>query len=246
MYPILLHWHDVTIYSYPLFMGLAWGVAYQLTRWLLLNQKIVSRGLIGLFIGSFISAWLGAKALFLLHSAGGNLQTYLGSPQFWLGGGFVFYGGLLWASAFVFTYSYFLQKFDHKALHLLIPGLLTGHAIGRVGCFLAGCCFGGACTLPWAINLLDEMRHPVQLYEAASLLILAALTLYLILRVKSSPFKVISLYFALYALIRFILEYFRGDSIRGVYTFALSTSQYISIAMIIMILLISLHRKIRL
>ncbi|MBT3236843.1 MAG: hypothetical protein HN353_12885 [Bdellovibrionales bacterium] len=243
MYPILLQWHDIIIYSYPLLMGLSWGVAFQLSRWLLQRQEQSERGLTGIFIGAFIFAWLGAKALFLLYSAGNDFQTYLGSPVFWLGGGFVFYGGLILASLFILIYSNLLKRFDHNNLYLLIPGLMVGHGIGRIGCFLAGCCFGQQCRLPWAIELHGAMRHPVQLYEALSLLLMSIPILYLILVKRWSNWSIIALYFTLYSLVRFFLEFFRGDIVRGVHAGALSTSQFISLAVIILVGLIFLRRK---
>jgi phosphatidylglycerol:prolipoprotein diacylglycerol transferase len=228
MYPVLFNSDFFTLYSYPLFMGLAWGVGYFLTLAQFEKAQIDPKQLLPLFIGIFISAWIGAKIFFLLVTPAHLAEKYLFANYFWLGGGFVFYGGLIFGLIFFLTYSFWLKKFDFSKSYLLVPGLVMGHAIGRVGCFLAGCCYGSQCDLPWSMTIDGVHRHPVQLYEAFYLL---AFGIYILKRTKSEQLQrtVASSYLIYYSVGRFILEYFRGDDIRGLYWLNLSTSQYVSV-----------------
>lgn len=232
MLPILFESSFFTLYAYPLFMGLSWGVGFYLTRYLFETFKLDTKSLLPLFGGIFASSWIGAKVFFLLFSSQNKISQYLYADEFWLGGGFVFYGGLIFGIIFYFIYSLWLKKFPFEESKILVPGLVFGHAIGRVGCFLTGCCFGTSCDLPWAVHMHGEWIHPVQLYEAFGLFAIGFLVLKWVNQ-KKENFFVITRYLMLYSLLRFVVEHFRGDLIRGVYWFDLSTSQMISLALFI-------------
>jgi phosphatidylglycerol:prolipoprotein diacylglycerol transferase len=107
-----------------------------------------------------------------------------------------------------------------------------GHAIGRIGCFLAGCCYGSQCDLPWSMTIEGVHRHPVQLYETIYLLAFGIFILRSSKKVQLQS-SIASIYLIYYSLGRFILEYFRGDDIRGVFWLNLSTSQYISVFLLL-------------
>ena len=113
--------------------------------------------------------------------------------------------------------------------------------VGRFGCFFAGCCYGKPTTLPWGITFTDPFAaanvgtplgvhlHPTQLYEAgAEVLILLGLLL-TEKKGKRYPGRTFWLYILLYAVSRFIIEYFRGDERGTVGIF--STSQFISLVL---------------
>lgn len=235
--PILFNSSFFTLYSYPLFMGLAWGVGFYLSQFLFDKYKEDSSKLFKLYVGIFISAWGGAKVFFLIFSSQHKIHQYLYANYFWLGGGFVFYGGLIFGLIFYFIYSLWLKKFNSQKSYLLIPGLVFGHAIGRLGCFLTGCCYGAQCDLPWAIKMEGEFRHPVQLYEAVALFCLGFLTLKWIKKNKTNLY-VVTHYLLTYCILRFVIEFFRGDEIRGVFWLSLSTSQLISLGLFICVLIV--------
>jgi phosphatidylglycerol:prolipoprotein diacylglycerol transferase len=210
-------------------MGLAWGVGYYLTQYLFEKNHEKTSGLLKLFLGIFVTAWLGAKVFFLFFSSQHKIYQYLYADYFWLGGGFVFYGGLIFGLAFYLLYSLYFKKFNFEKSYLLVPGLIFGHAIGRLGCFLTGCCYGSQCDLPWKVFMDGEYRHPVQLYEAFALFVLGYFSLKWIQK-KKTNFEIITKYLLYYSIIRFIVECFRGDEVRGIFWFSLSTSQLISVA----------------
>lgn len=153
-------------------------------------------------------------------------------------GEMVFYGGLIGGLAAVFIYcrNYKIKTVD--MLDSFAPAIALGHAIGRMGCFFGGCCYGmevphdhplaivyppASLGAPPGVPLLA-----VPLIEAAFLFLLFVTLSITYLKTKKRAIC-ISLYLTLYSVERFILEFYRGDLIRGRYGF-LTTSQYISIA----------------
>jgi len=156
-------------------------------------------------------------------------------------GEIVFYGALIGG---VIAMVLFCRGFKMPILpyaDLFAPGLALAHGFGRVGCFFGGCCFGipispisafavvfpaHSAGAPPGIPLLA-----IQLIEAGSLFIITAI-LVLVYKKTAGSGLTVCLYGALYSVLRFILEFFRGDLVRGVYG-GLSTSQYISIAVFI-------------
>jgi phosphatidylglycerol:prolipoprotein diacylglycerol transferase len=119
------------------------------------------------------------------------------------------------------------------------PGIALGHVIGRFGCFFAGCCFGKPTSLPWAITFTDPFAaanvgtplnvplHPTQLYEAGAEFLILALLLSTERLGRRFAGRTFWLYMLLYAVSRFVIEFFRGDE-RGAVG-VLSTSQFISV-----------------
>ena len=132
------------LYSYPLAMGMAWAIAFQITQYLNNIYRKPIKHLKQYFVLVFLASWIGAKLFFLLTVTKNVSLTRLDvalMSQFWLGGGFVFYGGMLSGLGLTFIYFYF-KKIPKEYLNIFIPGLAMGHAIGRLGCFLTGCCYG--------------------------------------------------------------------------------------------------------
>lgn len=124
------------------------------------------------------------------------------------------------------------------------------HAIGRLGCLLGGCCYGKPSALPWAVSghplapMGTSLRHPVQLYEALGLLGLSVVVaLSFPLRQRSAPGARFAAYVAGYALLRFTVEFLRGDRDRGIWALGLSTSQWLSVAILALLLLASGLRR---
>ena len=160
--------------------------------------------------------------------------------------GFVFYGGLIFGAA-VFFFAAARRKLNAlKAADLCAPALALGHAFGRLGCFLAGCCHGSptSCALSVTFtNPASEVNplylgvplHPTQLYEAAGNLVIFLIlnnALGRSLKGGLKPGAVTLLYAALYSVERFLIDFLRGDD-RGALTLGLSPAQQISAAVFI-------------
>jgi len=129
----------------------------------------------------------------------------------------VFHGGFIAAFLMALFYMRRQQLPAMKTLDAFAPGIAIGQAIGRLGCFAAGCCWGRECDLPWGVRFrsdfaapvpLDKTLHPVQLYESAADLLIFAI-LYKQASRAHRPGQVIGWYMVLYSTARFIIEFFR-------------------------------------
>lgn len=191
---------------------------------LLKNVQLAAVVAIGILVGSrilFVITML--PSIFADFSFDRLLNTVIN-------GGFVFYGGLLGTIAAVFIYGR-ARKIDIDNLFkLVVPCFPLFHAFGRIGCFMSGCCYGIPFSFgfPMAFDP-DTIRFPVQLAESACcLLIFAAL---LAVERKRPDVQLLYIYLISYGIIRFGLEFLRGDAVRGVWG-PFSTSQWISLAVI--------------
>lgn len=182
---------------------------------------------------------VGAKAAYLLLNVTRIDWSRALEPAYFnllMQGGFIFYGGIplglfgLWLAG----------KLHHVPvrpyLRIGIPLIPLTHAFGRVGCFLAGCCFGISYDGPLAVTYehshgapLGVPLFPVQLLEAGVVLVIAGVLLALCLR-GWDEWPLLGLYLGLYGAARFCLEYLRGDAERGRFLW-FSTSQWISLVL---------------
>ena len=140
--------------------------------------------------------------------------------------GLVFYGGLLGGLLGLFLVSRKTKKNMITYTDLMAPCFCLAHAGGRVGCLMAGCCYGMEYTGPCAVVLDGVSRLPTQIMEAIFLVILSAVLIVIFLK-KPRRGAVTGWYMTLYAVWRFIIEFFRAD-FRG-NVGPLSTSQFISL-----------------
>ena len=167
-----------------------------------------------------------------------STYNYIKNPSagFELGSGMTFIGGLIGGVAcFLAIYFIFRKKYTarlYEVISLLPCGILIAHAFGRIGCFFAGCCYGKETDSFLGVQFPDLPHpvHPTQLYEAAFLFVLFAVSVYLILK---KDFKHnLSLYLIAYGVFRFLIEYVRGDD-RGELVGFVSPSQFWSIFMVV-------------
>jgi phosphatidylglycerol:prolipoprotein diacylglycerol transferase len=242
MHPILI---DLGFFQLPTYgVLLALGVVAGLVT---LKLRADASGMDGARLVDFalwlvIWALLGAKLLLVIV----ELPRYLADPAALVGmvrAGGVFLGGFI---AAVIAAVVLLRRYRLPALptfDVIAPSLALGHSIGRIGCLMAGCCWGGHCELPWAITYTDPVAaerlgtplhvalHPFPVYAAlfnfALYLGLAAL-----FKRRHAPGRVFATYLVLYGTGRFLLEWTRGDAVRGfVLGGALSTSQLIALGL---------------
>ena len=238
MYPRLFEFGPITLYTYGVLLAAAYLLGLQLARTRAKKRGLDANRVLDLGIYIIISALVGAKLLLLVT----DFRTFRADPHELLTlarSGGVFYGGLILAVVVALWYIRRVGLPLWTTCDVFAPGIALGHVIGRVGCFLAGCCYGTPTSVPWAITFhdpfaaanvgtpLDRPLHPTQIYEAgAELLILIFL---LVTERKGRPFagRTFWLYMLLYAISRFIIEFYRGDERGTVGMF--STSQFISV-----------------
>jgi phosphatidylglycerol:prolipoprotein diacylglycerol transferase len=238
MYPRLFELGPITLYTYGVLLAAAYLVGLKLAMVRAKARGLDANRVLDLGIYIIISALVGAKLLLLVT----DFRTFRADPRELLTlarSGGVFYGGLILAVAVALWYIRRVGLPLWTTCDVFAPGIALGHVVGRFGCFFAGCCYGKPTTKPWGITFTDPFAasnvgtplgvplHPTQLYEAgAELLILIVL---LVTERKGRPFpgRTFWLYMLLYAVSRFIIEFFRGDE-RGT-VFMFSTSQFISL-----------------
>ena len=151
-------------------------------------------------------------------------------------GGMVFYGGFIGGAIGIMFYCRFINKKLNKNNLLDVYAVITPlfHIFGRIGCFLGGCCYGVESEFGFTVHgntlnppVNDVNRFPIQLVEAGINLLIFLVMLYLFKKDIMRD-KLIYVYMLIYPVVRFIDEFFRGDTYRG-FLFGLSTSQWISI-----------------
>lgn len=255
MFPTLFEIGGVRVASYAALMAAGYlaalGVVVHLAR--TAPPRARAQGLTtgqawDLFLVMLVASLLGAKLGHVLFEAPGHIaedgrvieslpELLIEDPWHALRlteGGYVWYGGLV--GALVTAVVYFRRRPGLNGLlfsDAFAPAVMVGAALGRLGCFLSGCCYGVPCDLPWAVAFpaTDGVPvHPTQLYDAG---FAAAFGGFLLLWFRRRRFdgENIALLLIGYPIARFVTEAFRGDPERGSLG-PLSTSQAISIGVL--------------
>lgn len=237
MYPLLLKIGPISIHTYGFMIALGFLFAVQLGKYFTQKSNIdFNKALDAGFIGLF-SGFIGARALYVITRWSDFASDPMAIFRVWEGG-LVFYGGIIVGISVGILVGYFYKMNIWRTLDATIPGINFAHALGRLGCLGAGCCYGKPTGSSFGIRFYSELidpqlrgvpLHPTQLYEAGALFFLFFLLVYTFKK-KTFDGQVILTYCMTYPIIRSIVEVFRGDSIRGfVIDPWLSTSQFISI-----------------
>lgn len=239
MFPYLnLFGFSIPLYGICIFVGIALAVLLAVFRAKRagLNRDDVFYACLFAGIGLIV----GGKLLYLVTVIPVFVERpeLLASQEIWkalMMGGFVFYGGLIGALLMVWWYTKLYKIPVFSMLDGLIPSVPLAHAFGRLGCFFAGCCYGVPSAFGFEFNASELAPHgvkllPVQLIEAGCNLALFALLLVLS-RFCRRRGVLTGTYLAAYAVMRFVLEFFRYDAERGVF-WGLSTSQWISVLLL--------------
>ncbi|HEY8536303.1 MAG TPA: prolipoprotein diacylglyceryl transferase [Vicinamibacterales bacterium] len=251
MFPELYDLGPVTLYTYGVLLAVAYLAGLQLAM-----RRAKARGMdpnraMDLGIAIIIAALIGAKLLLVIV----DFDRFRANPSEIVSivrSGGVFYGGLIAAVAVAFWYMRRHRMPLWTTCDIFAPGIALGHAIGRVGCLAAGCCYGRPTDLPWGITFTNPAAasnvgtplgvplHPTQIYESAAELGILVLLLAAEGRGRPFPGRTFWAYMLLYGVSRFVIEFFRGDP-RGQVLDLLSTSQFISVLLVPLSLAMLLH-----
>lgn len=234
----------ITLHTYGLLLAIAFIAGLWVASREAKRQGLDAGRVTDMAIWVLIAGLIGAKALLVLV----DFHYYQRSPrELWsiFQSGGVFYGGLIGGALVAWWYARRHGLRGWSTADALAPGVVLGQAIGRLGCFAAGCCWGKPTSLPWAVTFtdvyasravgtpMDTPLHPSQLYESAAAFLIFAFLLWLLPR-KRFHGQVTLAYVALYSAVRFGLEFLRGDPERGSwFSGALSTSQVIAIVLLL-------------
>ena len=228
MHPVLLKAHFLTVYSY----GLCVAVAMALTLTLAFRQSaragVPWTDVLDLLFILFVAGIAGARIFYVLQyweNFRGDWPAMLRLQE----GGLVWYGGFLLALLCGIFYCVWKKQPVLFWMDFFAPLAALAHAVGRVGCFLNGCCLGRPTDFFLGVRFPEEAfrRHPVQLYESA-LLALLALALLAMGRKQRKPGEIFATYVLFYGLMRFMLEFLRADQ---ALFFHLTLPQWISVVL---------------
>lgn len=231
MFPILFNLGPFTLHTYGLFvaLGVLLGIhiAVRLAMMEGFEREKIENALYSLLFFLVVGGIIGGRIFYVVvyrHEFSGDILEIFKVWQ----GGLVSYGGLLGAFAGFFLWYKKSKIFPwKKVVDWLAPSLAFGHALGRLGCFFAGCCYGLPTDRPWGIVFSDSQTlapigfplHPTQLYEFVFLTFLGLFLWWRFIKLKRmSIVKIDGVIFAdyliLYSVGRFLIEFFRGDDPR--------------------------------
>jgi len=246
VFPQLVHFGSFWLPTYGALVSIGVLVGLTVAAKISQRQGINPEKAWNLGVLAVISALIGAKLLLVIN----DWSWYAAHPRevfslSTLQAGGVFYGGLIAAVAASLWYIRRNHMPVLRTCDSFAPGIALGHAIGRLGCFAAGCCFGKPTNLPWGVVFTNRVAnaisgtplgvrlHPTQLYESAVELINFFVLYWLIQRRKNDG-QVIGLYMFLYGFARYFLDMVRDDPERGVlFGGAMTGTQLISILLVV-------------
>lgn len=217
------------VYWYGIFVALGFFAALMHWSWTARRVGMPKGFASDLAFVVMFGGLLGARALYVMADwsyFSANPAEIIRIDQ----GGLVFYGGFLAAALAVIVLARVRKIPVLKLGDFTVSALPLGHAFGRIGCLLNGCCYGATCDLPWAVNTAGAMRHPVQAYEALFNLLLYLVLLNRLLKGKRDGW-IIAIYLIGYGAWRFTIEFWRGDE-RLPAAFGLDAAQNLSLALI--------------
>ena len=243
MYPELFRIGDFPINTYGVLLAAAFLAALLISAHLAARDGLPRERIYDLGLWMLLASLVGSKLLLMLSEPEYREHPLnLLSLDFLRSGG-DFYGGFIGA---LLTGYFLIRRYRlpwWKTADAFAPGIALGQAIGRQGCFAAGCCWGKPTTLPWGVRFtelghkvtgvpIDVPLHPTQLYESFAALAIFFFLLWLHRR-KRFQGEIILVYAVLYAAARFTIEFWRDDprgDILGLTTLThLSTSQLIAL-----------------
>ena len=243
MFPEVFRIGSFFLPTYGLLVAIAFLAALWVTGRLAVRAGLGQESVINLGIYCALAGIVGAKLLMIVLDPAirDNWREIFSLSTLQAAG--IFYGGFLAALAMAFLYMWRKGMPGLKTADAFAPGLALGHAIGRLGCFSAGCCWGVETHLPWAVTFtnprakelvgvpLGVALHPTQLYESLGELIIFAV-LYLRFLRPHRDGSVVSLYLLLYGILRFLVEFVRfHDQPSNPLAGPFSAEQWISLAL---------------
>ena len=238
----------VKVFGYGLMLFFAFLGSMNIAAWRARREKIDPEIVYDMALYVFLGGLIGARGFYVLQYWGVRVHSFWEIFEIWKGG-IVLYGSILGGTISFFLYRA-LRRFPLlPMLDVIAPAVAFGIAIGRIGCFLNGCCYGDACNLPWAVrfpqnsppwesevarNLIPPdaahslWLHPTQLYSTIDGLILfLLLSAYFPIRRRDG--EVMGLLMLTYPVTRFLVEHLRNDE--GIFAAGMTISQLISVGL---------------
>ncbi len=245
MHPILLKIGPITIYTYGVMAALAIAASYALSLHLADLSGISRKDMSDIFFWAVVSGFVGARLFFFLYNPQYARPIYR-ILFFWQ-------GGLVWFGGFIFGLLTVIYMCRKRKIPLWkigdIAGVVgsLGLAIGRIGCTMAGCCYGKICHShfaivfknPYSVAPLNVPLYPTQPISSLANFLIAAV-LYLDFRKKKKDGETFGLYLILYGIFRFLIEFWRATP---KIFWGFSDNQIISALMVLAGILIFYRRR---
>lgn len=234
---VLFHIGSYTVYSYGMMIFLGIVCAYLTAEFRAKKRGLNSDNVFDMSMLSVIGGAVGAKLLFYIV----EIKAVIANPSILLQikDGFVVYGGIIGGIISCLIYCKKKKLDPAEWFDLIIPEIAIAQAFGRIGCLLAGCCYGAETTSAFHIVFTSSdyapnnvWLYPTQIMSAMLNLLNFVLLTQVIARLTKKKGVVTACYLIFYSIGRFVIEFFRGDLERGAVG-ALSTSQFISIFILI-------------
>jgi len=242
---ILFEIFGIQIKSYGLMIAIGIIVAATLFTNKGKKKGFNEDSLLNLIIFAIIGGMLGGKGLFIIT----EFKNIIKEPSILLnfGYGFVIYGAIGGGALAMYLYCKKKKWNIVEMLDMTVPGLAIAQGFGRIGCFLAGCCYGAETTLPIGVEFPENSLaptgihvHPTQIYSSIFDFLLGFLLLYYSKKERKNG-KVMGLYLIIYSIGRFLVEFLRNDERGNIGIF--STSQFIAIfTLVIGIIIFDNHK----
>lgn len=234
MHPILFEIGHFPIRSYGVMLALAFLVGISLSRYDARRVGVGPDAMSDLGFWIILSAVIGSRVFYtIFYDWTAVRQDPLEFFRLWHGG-LVLYGGLVGSAIGGLLFLRLRRLPFITVFDLVSPATALGVGIGRIGCFLNGCCYGQVCALPIGVTFPlvgPEPRHPTQLYESAAGFLMAIVLWRLRTRI-TRPGVMYTLLVVGYAVVRFAIEFVRGDG-NPIYGAGLSLSQWISVVVVV-------------
>ncbi|MFK7818084.1 MAG: prolipoprotein diacylglyceryl transferase, partial [Planctomycetaceae bacterium] len=254
--PAGLRTDGIPIFGYGLmmFLGIASGTA--LAIWNAKKLGLTSDAIMDMSMWLIVPGIVGGRMFYVIQKGmlrgkglGDGFAAIINLPD----GGLVFYGAIIGGLLGFLTYCY---RKDLNVLlmgDIVLPSVILGLGFGRIGCFLYGCCYGGMCSLPWAVEFPKNSvpydaqintgyltpdaphslpLHPTQIYSSINAFLLAAMLVVYLRRHRPYHGAVLAIGWVIYPIARFTLEFVRNDE-PGQFGTPFTISQLISIGLFV-------------
>lgn len=248
MHPILFQLGPIRVYSFGVmvmlgFVAAAWWATRSGSR-----RGISTEAVLDVAIFIFVPAMVFARLLFVALNYR-DYHSLVDMGKVWEGG-MSFHGGLLGGVLGGILFCRLRKIAAWDMADVIAPGIALGYAIGRIGCFLNGCCYGSVCTLPWAMqfpdlnypNMLTPPSHPAMLYSSLAGLLMFGILATIDKRRKYAGQTFLA-FLVLYCIYRFFIEFIRAGVTASFAMPGLTQAQVASIIIAAVALIIALRRS---
>jgi phosphatidylglycerol---prolipoprotein diacylglyceryl transferase len=225
----------VKIFGYGLMLFFAFLGSMNLAAWRARREKLDPEVIYDLALWVFVGGLVGARLFYVIQYWGVRIHSVWDVFKVWEGG-IVLYGSIMGGAAAFFLYRA-LRPFPLRPmLDVIAPSLALGIALGRLGCFLNGCCYGAPTSLPWACQFHDPPvtgpltppSHPTQIDASLASLVIFGLLMGVFRRQRVTG-QVLWSYLLLYAVYRFAIEFLRKGATAEVMGALLTGAQWASV-----------------